>query len=94
MEFRSYAEAERRSLKVGLFGIGLEAYLPMTGEGLLRIGRLLAHPFAQHVHMQVQITGRLRHRNAPFPDQLNSLELELPAELASLHQNSPVPKTP
>ena len=27
------------------------------GEGLLRIRRLLARPFAQHVHMQVQITA-------------------------------------
>jgi hypothetical protein len=46
----------------------------MTGEGLLWIGRLLAHPFAQHVYMQVQITCRLCHRNAPFPDQLDNLE--------------------
>jgi hypothetical protein len=27
--------------------------------------------------MQVQIAGSLRHRNAPSPDQLNGLELEL-----------------
>jgi hypothetical protein len=49
---------------------------------------------AQNVHMQVQITDGLRNRNTSIPEQLNSLELELPAELASLHQNSPVPKTP
>jgi hypothetical protein len=34
--------------------------------------------------MQAQITRSVRHRNASFPDQLNSLELELTAEPASI----------
>lgn len=61
----------------------LGAHRPLAGESVLRISSLLANPFAQNVDMQVQITSRLRNSNAPFSDQLHSLELELAAELPS-----------
>ncbi|MCZ8192952.1 MAG: hypothetical protein O9269_00345, partial [Brevundimonas sp.] len=35
-----------------------------------------------------------RHRNPPIPHQPDRLDLELPAELPSLHHHSPAPKTP
>jgi hypothetical protein len=44
--------------------------------------------------MNVQIAGDLRHFHSTLPNQLHRLELELPAELPSLHLRPPVPKTP
>lgn len=61
MERRKFS----REFKLKLLG----PHLPLAAKGLLRIGRLLAHSFAQHVLMQVQMAGRLRHCNAPLPDQ-------------------------
>lgn len=55
---------------------------------------MIADPFARHVDMQVQIARSPRHRHAAIPRQLHSLELELPAELPSLHSHPPIPKTP
>jgi hypothetical protein len=45
------------------------------------------------VRLTRQPTIRLGDRNASIPDQPHILELELPAELPSLHPDSPVPKT-
>ena len=44
--------------------------------------------------MQVQVASGMGHRHATIADQLHRLELELPAELPSLHSEPPVPKTP
>ncbi|WP_262829971.1 transposase [Sphingomonas sp. A2-49] len=44
--------------------------------------------------MQIQIARRLRYRHPTFPHQLHRLNLELAAELPSLHLYPPVPKTP
>src|SRR5690606_5302792 len=63
----------------------------MTGKGMLRIGAEFPDPFAQHVLMQIQIAGGLRHRNAPILHQPHCLKLELAAELPSSHSHSPVP---
>lgn len=55
---------------------------------------MIANPFAQHILVQVEIAGGLRHRYPALPHQLYRLKLELAAELPSLHSHPPVPKTP
>lgn len=42
----------------------LRLHLPMTGKRMLRIGRQLAHPFAQHILVEIEVAGSLGHRNA------------------------------
>ena len=44
--------------------------------------------------MQVEIAGGLYRRHSTFPDQLHRLELELPAELPSLHRTLQLHETP
>ena len=50
--------------------------------------------FTQHVHMQIEIAGGLHRRHPAFPNQLHRLELELPAELPSLHRTLQLRETP
>ena len=45
------------------------AFVDSTVEQL----RVLLHPLAQHVLVQVKVTGGLRHRHAPFPNQSHRL---------------------
>lgn len=60
-------------------------------KGLLRIGSLPAHPLRNTFTCSSQSRAACATAT-PFPDQPASHELEPPAELASLHQNSLVPK--
>lgn len=58
---------------------------------MLRIGRQLSHPFAQHVLVQIQVTCRLTDRYATVLDQPHRLTLELAAERSSrCHEPPPV----
>src|SRR5689334_14866562 len=61
----------------------------MTRECLCRVLAELLHPFAQYVHVYVQIASCLRGCHTPLPDQPHRLELELPAEPSSLHRKPP-----
>jgi hypothetical protein len=45
----------------------------------------------KNVDVEIQVAGSLRHRHAAIPDQFYRLELELAAELASLHSYPLVP---
>src|SRR3954464_1256771 len=44
--------------------------------------------------MDAQVSARLRHRHPAFPDKLDRLDLELSAELPSLHDHLRLDKTP
>src|SRR6266576_1992044 len=59
---------------------GVDANLSEQG-----IGAELLDPFAQHILMNVQVPGGLRHRHPAFPDQLDCLNLELSSEPLSPH---------
>ena len=48
-------------LDLGLLGL----HHAFAGECLLRVSRLLAHPFAQLVRVHVKIARGLRHRHTP-----------------------------
>ncbi|MCO5164663.1 MAG: hypothetical protein M9939_26595 [Mesorhizobium sp.] len=58
---------------------------------MLSIGSELPDPLAQHVLVEIQITGSLRNSNASILHQPHRLKFELAAELPSLHSHSPVP---
>src|SRR4051812_9860078 len=44
--------------------------------------------------MDAEVSARLRHRHPAFPDKLDRLDLELSAELPSLHDHLRLDKTP
>src|SRR5690606_5362603 len=69
----------------------LRLHLTMAGKRMLSIGSELPDPLAQHVLVEIQITGSLRNSNAPILHQPHRLKLELAAELPSQHSHSPVP---
>lgn len=71
-----------------------QASLAGARKGRRRISFRFADPFAQHVLVQVQTARGLRNRPAPVADQPHRLQLELSAELSSLHCHLPDPKTP
>jgi hypothetical protein len=81
-----------RSTVLNLLLFGLHLAVPRKRR--TRIGLRFADPFTQHVLVQVQVAGCLRNRHSSIADQLHRLELELSAELPSLHLRPPVPKTP
>lgn len=72
---------------------------PRAARPLSRRGRerrslargVFAHSLAQHIIVQVRSTGRLRHRPPHFRTD-NCLQLELAAELPSLHHHPRAPK--
>ena len=41
-----------------------------------------------------ELNALAKYNKVPLPNQLHRLDLELPAELPSLHLRPPVPKTP
>src|SRR4051812_27636015 len=63
----------------------------MAGKGMLRIGLKVPDPLAQHVAVNFQIAGSLRHRDPAFLHQLHGLKLELSRKLPSFHEPPPVP---
>src|SRR6476659_1796511 len=65
----------------------------MAWERMLRVGRQIPHPFAQHILMEVEIPRRLGDRHTPLLDQPHCLKLELATELPSLHWKTPVPSS-
>ena len=66
----------------------LGLHLPVPRKRMNRIGAEFLHPFAQHVLIEVEIAGRLCHRDASFPDKLHRLKLELATEFPSDYQLS------
>ncbi len=44
---------------------------------MLRVGRQIPHPFAQHILVEIEIPRRLGDGNTPFLDQSHSFKLEL-----------------
>jgi hypothetical protein len=53
----------------------LGLHLALAGEGLGGISRKILHPLPQRIHMHIQIPRGLRHRHAPFSDQLTASSL-------------------
>ena len=58
----------------------------MPGKGQSGIDLQLGNQLAQHIHVQIEIAGGVHRRDTAFSHQLYRLELELPAELSSLHR--------
>ena len=61
----------------------LGLHLAMARKRLLRISGKLPNPFAQHILVKVEITGRPGYRHTPSLDQFHCLKLELAGELFS-----------
>ncbi|AUW46643.1 hypothetical protein CUJ84_pRLN2000294 (plasmid) [Rhizobium leguminosarum] len=64
--------------------------MPFSRKGLAGIVAVFPNPFAQHILVDIKITGSLRNGNPTLPDQLHRLKLVLAAEYSSLHSCSPV----
>jgi hypothetical protein len=58
---------------------------------MLRIVLKLLHPIAQLCRMNAKVFGRLRILHTALLDQPDSLKLELPRKLPSLHDAPPAP---
>ena len=69
----------------------LRLHLTVAWKRVLRIICKLLHPIAQLCRMNAKVFRRLRIRNAALLDQPDSLKLELPCKLPSLHDAPPVP---
>jgi hypothetical protein len=65
-------------------------HLAFSRKGLAEIVAVFANPFAQHILVDIKVTGSLGNRDATLPDQLYRLKLVLAAELPSLHSCPPV----
>ena len=63
---------------------------PMAGEGLSRVGAELLDPSAQHILMNVQVSGSPCRRYPALPDELHRLDLELSTKLPSPHDLPPL----